>query len=124
YDEDNNTIQTIEWKGEHLKIDSKVNDLLTDDQFIWIATSTGLWKIDPENGQHAIINDPKLFSDSRFLSVTLDGENLWLGSFLGGAFLYHIPSGEVQQFNIKTGLPNNSVVSIQIDQDNYKWIAT
>ncbi|MEO1437228.1 MAG: hypothetical protein AAFV80_16930, partial [Bacteroidota bacterium] len=124
YHEENNSIRTIDSKGGRFKIDSKVNDLASDDTYIWVATSTGLWKIDPINHQHAFINDPNLFSDSRFLSVTLDGDHLWLGTFLGGAFLYHIPSGEVQQFNIKTGLPNNSVVSIQIDKDNYKWIAT
>ncbi|HRO74515.1 MAG TPA: adenylate/guanylate cyclase domain-containing protein, partial [Crocinitomicaceae bacterium] len=52
------------------------------------------------------------------------GDNLWLGTLGGGILKLNAKTQTIEQFNHKTGLPNNVIYGILKDDENNLWLSS
>ena len=103
------------------------NEMLRKDGIIWIGTRTnGLYYIDERTGDvtHYHPNSKTNKISSRFifdLHFKANGD-LMIGS-ADGLDILNISTGEVKNYSIKEGLPDNRVVTIEETKDSY-WMGT
>lgn len=97
----------------------------TRDGYIWLTTGDGLVRFD---GLHFRVfnksNTPAISSNS-FSVFTLHEDRegaLWAGTWHGGVIRYK--DGQFTSYTTKDGLPNNSVVRIDEDDEGTVWIFT
>ncbi len=103
-----------------------VNEIIYDPRdFLWVATSKGLFKINLKTGLSEDLRSKALFQSSRFLSMYLDKRGrLWLGTTLHGVYIYDPETGIIKNLNNEDGLPNNTIASIIADEDGDFWVGT
>ena len=112
--------------GITTKVPGKIRDLLVDARgILWVATNSGLWKLNLENETSEVLFLDGAVNDVRFPSIyeAPDGK-IWLGSYFNGLIILDPITGETKVINQKQGLSNNSVMSIIADNDNYVWAGT
>ncbi|MDX1477497.1 MAG: ATP-binding protein [Saprospiraceae bacterium] len=125
YDVASKSVRLIGHAGGHIQIPPRLHDMTYSGGFLWIASSNGLWKIDPQSGEYSVVGKEYPFTDYHFLCIRADqAGRLWLGTTLGGVQIYDPESGSVEVLDSRNGLPNNTVVSIQEDHDGDLWVAT
>lgn len=102
---------------------------------VWIGTyEDGLKRFDPATGlftgyYKSSVNDGGL-PTNRIVSLYLDRENrLWIGTYDGGlSMLADTEAGPIrahfETYQIKDGLPNDTIFGIEGDSDGYLWIST
>ncbi len=119
-------VVTFNINGEPLKIPGFVHDMLySRKDILWIATTKGLMKVDPELQTSEIIGLKEPFLDFRFLCIYEDEKGLlWLGTPLGGIHIYNPVTGELKIMNSENGLSNNTVATISADNDGFLWAGT
>lgn len=108
------------------KFEGTVHDLYYDQAgVLWIATSSGLWRVDLETFEMQVIGKEPPFFDPRFLCIEPDEKGrLWLGTPLAGLNIYDPVTGDVIILNNEKGLGNNTVASIVTDDDGDRWLGT
>ncbi len=125
YDIAKNTVTPVSKDARPLLIHGRLHDMIYVNDRLWIASSNGLWKIDPKSGHTEILGKEEPFTDYHFLTILAarDGR-LWLGTSLGGVQVFNPKDGTVEVLDSRKGLPSNTVVSIQEDKDGDFWVAT
>lgn len=98
----------------------------TSDSLIWMASSGGLWKVNPKSNQSKILGLGDGFQDFRFQSIGEDKYGrLWLGTITKGIHIYNSSTLELEKTITESkGLANNMVSSITRDQEGYMWAGT
>ncbi|MCB0563494.1 MAG: response regulator [Phaeodactylibacter sp.] len=92
---------------------------------LWLASNSGLWKINLATQQMEVLGKEAPFVDPRFLSMKQDKKGrLWLGTVLGGLNIYDPDTGDMIIVNSDAGLANNTVASILEDEDGDWWLGT
>ncbi|GEM_PF-4581976 len=61
--------------------------------------------------------------DDCISAITFDGDDIWAGSWLGGAFKFSRSKNTIKIFNTRNGLVANLIRDIKVD-DSFIWIAT
>ncbi len=113
--------------GDHpVQILGRIHDAWCDhNRMLWIAASTGLWKINLINQQVDTLGHEPPFRDSRFLCIDPDPQGrLWLGTVVGGIHIYDPSTGKLKILDSDKGLANNTVVSIETDKEGVRWVGT
>jgi len=101
--------------------------LASNDGLIWFSTDSGLFNYEPFVGEEPIVTGPILLpgiQNSKIISLYEDqNEMIWIGMFDKGVVRFDPVTGLSKHFTDKDGLVNNSVLSI--DGNNEKvWFAT
>jgi signal transduction histidine kinase/CheY-like chemotaxis protein/streptogramin lyase len=99
--------------------------LILKDGNIAVATTSGLWIVDPFKQLSTLIDGSTGLSDHRITSVieSRDGR-IWIGTFLGGIQIYNRQTGEVQIVDQDRGLSNNAVAAMLEDNEGDIWVST
>ncbi|HEY0502601.1 MAG TPA: EAL domain-containing protein, partial [Lysobacter sp.] len=95
---------------------------------LWVATGTGLYRLDPQNRQARHLPLPELGrTPLRTLALGRDG-SLWIGSHGFGAYRYRPDSGELKHYpyreNDPSGLSYPVVHAIAEDRHGHVWFGT
>ena len=94
-----------------------------------IATAAGVKLINTEDGAIETLDycpegaDPNTIN-LYVLHLFLSGNELWMGTDGGGAYVYDLGNGQCRQYTSAEGLPGNSVSSVGADAVGDLWIAT
>jgi len=100
-----------------------VRCLETQNNSIWVGTDVGLAKIENEQWEvYTSLNSP-LFSDD-IRSIKSEGDSvIWIGTVQGGLFSFN--GTDWVNYNVSnSGLQDNLVRDINIDQNDNIWLAT
>ena len=90
---------------------------------LWLSTYSGLLTIAP-NGQENWVTSDKEFDDPKVRLTFEDSRgNIWAGTRNSGVFKI-TPDFKFKQFNVKTGLSSNLILSIEEDKVGNIWIGT
>ena len=107
----------------------KVNDISQlFDKSIWIATTNGLVRFDPDsnswttfNSQNSVITENHVYT----LATTLDKKKLWIGTMGGGIYSWDAVQKNWTVYSAKDyDLPTNHIYDITVDSQNNLWVAT
>ncbi len=95
---------------------------------LWVATGTGLYRLDPQSRQARHVPLPDLDrTPLRTLALGRDG-TLWIGSHGYGVYRYRPDSGEVKHYpyreNDPSGLSYPVVHAIAEDRHGHVWFGT
>ncbi|WP_282777589.1 ATP-binding protein [Phaeodactylibacter xiamenensis] len=94
---------------------------------IWIGTEKGLVQFDPEDSSFVSFGDegnrPAPFSNNIMAIHEAPDGRLWLGT-QGGLHLFDAPTGQVETYTDRNGLPDNNVCAILPDEHGNIWLAT
>lgn len=117
--------------GNSLQSNAFVQDT---DGNLWLGTwSEGLnrMKFTDKFQQKAIIknwkadhSNPDKLNDNNVISLALDQNNLWIGTFGGGLNCMNLISGKFRHFTTENGLPNNIIFAIIVDKEHNLWLST
>ena len=113
-------------KGAPVQISGFPNGMLYDQKGrLWVASNTGLWKVNLAEQEVEVLGKEAPFLDSRFLALKSDEKGrLWLGTALGGVHIYDPDTKELTIVNSDDGLANNTVANIVEDEDGDWWLGT
>lgn len=102
----------------HPNIDNlQINDLIYKNDFFWIATQEGLWKLNELNDNASIVEK---LEDNNFKSLVSHNEHIFAATFNDGTIVFDTKDFN-QQLLIREPLRINSVVLLN---NNQLWIAT
>ena len=93
----------------------------TDDGYIWVGTYSGLYKYNGKSFEKSgvsrrIYNVMSLFVDSR--------GRLWVGTNDTGLVIYDPSDNSITHYDVKNGLPADSVRSMCEDEDGNVYVGT
>ncbi|MEM7105913.1 MAG: ATP-binding protein [Bacteroidota bacterium] len=95
------------------------------DNILWIASASGLWKIDLENNTSEVLGFEPPFKEHRFMCIHEDEKGrLWLGTPLHGIYIFDPVTGNVKNLSSDDGLANNTVAFIIADDDGTRWLGS
>jgi len=136
----NDESSIIVYRKNNSTIPSNIIRSITEDskKRLWVGTDNGLMLLTPEQKTKneleftLFVNDPKdSLSISHNYTVPVfessKGE-IWIGTFGGGLNLYHEGdadnNGTFTSIQERDGLPNNTIKSIQEDDEGSLWLGT
>lgn len=127
-DRNKNELNAITFKGEPIVLrDAAINgSLVSRDGLYWLASGTGLYKINPNGQDFRLYGISNGFPQFRLVAIHEDQKGrLWLGTVKDGLILFDPEKEEIiTVINAEKGLSNNSVVSILEDDDGDIWAGT
>jgi ligand-binding sensor domain-containing protein len=94
----------------------------TTDGFLWIGSSTGLYRFDGQRFERPILNNGAPITDTVSAVFALPENCLLVGMRFGGAFL--ICNGHVSHYGSQEGLPSRSVTAFARREDGSLWAQT
>ncbi len=103
---------------------------IENEDTIWLGTmNEGLDRFDVREGKfyHYRNNpeDPSSISGDDILPVQMDSAgNIWVGTIGNGLNKLDKDRKSFQRYNVKDGLPNDTVIGILEDDSRYLWIST
>jgi len=96
--------------------------LIDENHTLWMGTEEGLFC--RENNKHRTLGERLKNKNLNVTSLFQDKfENIWIGTFGDGIYLYHEATKSVNHFTEKDGLTNNSILSID-GVNGHVWLAT
>lgn len=103
-----------------------------DQGVLWLGTHYGLFRFTTTSKELEPIRSQPLqttvFRDDDFISVALDGDLLWLGSWAGGLSRYDIKTGQWKNFKINQAEPKkyttNIISGIRVHSPKELWISS
>lgn len=101
-------------------------DLLLDAQKkLWIASNTGLLRVDLEERSQKIMGKEDGFQDMLYHDM-YEGRNgeIYFGSTTKGLQIYDASTQLIKTIDYNKGLAHNNVRSIQEDEEGYIWVGT
>lgn len=103
--------------------------LQQNEDILWLAQDQGLAKFNLKTKQHELITYPvntKNYQEFRELrALALDNEqNLWIGTYKNGVYLYNTLSKSFTHLDEKNGLSHPEVLKIFNDAENTIWVGT
>ena len=118
---DEDKVQTFRKNVRSVFQDSKGN--------IYAGTNSGLYIYNPITGKtnhfQADLNDSNALGHNTIIEIFEDSRNrIWLGSFGGGLISFDKEQQTFKNYTVRTGFPDNSVKSIEEDEDSVLWIGT
>lgn len=128
YDLKKRTTEPALLKGQPVQFPNiRINDVLgSREGILWIATVTGIYKIDPQ--AEAMFHYDLSAKDLDYRIVTLQEDQkgrILAGTVKNGIQILEPETGEVVQIiNAEKGLSNNTVVSILEDEEGDFWVGT
>lgn len=103
-----------------------VYDLHLDNKNLWATTSNGINKLNLQTQEISYFkNGPILdYSDEYFSKILVQSDStLWIGSD-DGLCLFNKNDGSVKYYNLKDGLPSNTIFSMVRDDLGNIWLST
>ncbi|MCF8234627.1 MAG: hypothetical protein K9G67_06785 [Bacteroidales bacterium] len=110
-----------------------VFDLLMDEDFLWICTSTALNKLNRKTGGIEYFRhfkaDPKSLNKGRVMSILKDHDGkYWVGTNIGGVGVFDGENNYFEKYvhekSDTSGLSNNNITAIFEDSNHNIWICT
>ena len=110
---------------------NQIQAIAIDGTTLWIGTPKGLAQIDLGGGTWQLITDitdhiNTLFDEETPIdvrSLAVDNQELWIGTLNHGVIRYNKTTTFPEIFDIRSGLPDNTIYDIKIDKDEV-WIGT
>ena len=110
---------------------NQIQAIAIDGQTLWIGTPKGLAQIDISGETWQPITDitdhiNTLFDEEKPIDVralAVDNQELWIGTLNHGIIRYNKTTTFPDIFDIRNGLPDNTIYDIKIDKDEV-WIGT
>ena len=110
---------------------NQIQAIAIDGTTLWIGTPKGLAQIDLSSGTWQPITDitdhiNTLFGEEEPIDVralAIDNQELWIGTLNHGVIRYNKTTTFPEIFDIRNGLPDNTIYDIKIDKDEV-WIGT
>ena len=110
---------------------NQIQAIAIDGTTLWIGTPKGLAQIDFSAGTWQPITDitdhiNTLFDEETPIDVralAADNQELWIGTLNHGVIRYNKTTTFPEIFDIRNGLPDNTIYDIKIDKDEV-WIGT
>ncbi|HEV7381164.1 MAG TPA: two-component regulator propeller domain-containing protein, partial [Dyadobacter sp.] len=95
---------------------------------LWIGTAAGIDVLMRETGKFIHYghsnNDPTSLSNDGVTAINQDGlGNIWVGT-VQGLNLFDKKTGRFKVYDMRDGLPDNSIVSVVIDNKENLWLGT
>ncbi len=99
---------------------------------LYLGTSNGLYRMTTSDGSVQRIGNPvvdqKKFRDDDFISMTLDGNLLWLGAWAGGLSCYDLQTKQWKNYKLNYREPEkfttNIVSGIRVKSAEELWITS
>lgn len=105
----------------------KVSDNFVDIDYshgvLWIATSRGLVKLDPDLGYYEIFSKEHDFVSNKVMTVAAIKGQVWAGTPHGLAVKGGIFDRDWKVFKVERALPSNYVTAVGVD-DRWVWFGT
>ena len=122
----NQELAPLSVDGKPLKIPGIINQFFTSrDSLLWVASLSGLWKIDYRKGSYRLMDHPPELANHQIMCIHEDKRNrLWLGTFSKGIQIYDPAKVTLKSIDVGSGLSNNTVVGILEDKEGFKWAST
>ncbi len=106
--------------------------IIEDSGMMWFGTMDGVFSFVPatRQWQHFSFdqNDPNSLSNDQVLTICTDAHQpekyLWVGTEGGGLNRLDKQSGKCMRFNTASGLPNNVIYGVQVDNRGNLWMST
>lgn len=103
-----------------------------DHGVLWLGTYYGLFRFTTASKELVPIRSQPLqttvFRDDDFISVALDGDQLWLGSWAGGLSRYDIQTGQWKNYKINYAEPKkyttNIISGIRVRSAKELWVSS
>ncbi|MBL7790961.1 MAG: response regulator [Saprospiraceae bacterium] len=102
-------INTLNLQSQHIKLYDKPCEqrcLVSHRGRLWVGTSRGLEKIDPQTFAHTNFDRSKGLPGNFVYSMVADGDYLWLGTS-DGLCRFHVETGDVKNYFVEDGLSHN-----------------
>ncbi len=101
-----------------------IRDFHVNEAGVWIATSQGIFHLDPEMSiirKHYTIKDG--IPHDNINHIYEDGAGVfWLGTAGGGLIRWNLSNNKFTQFTRKHGLSNNTIYAVYEDDYNNLWL--
>lgn len=99
---------------------------------LWLGTYYGLFRFTTATKELRPIRSKPLqaglFREDDFISVALDGDQLWLGSWAGGLTRYHIRNGQWKNYKINWAEPKkyttNIISGVKVRSGKELWVSS
>lgn len=96
-----------------------------NDEFILIATTKGIFQLDPQNGiiQHFSTKNNTLPCDNIiFIHQDKKDNSFWLGTKFNGLIHWNKKTGQTKAFTKKDGLIDNLIYAVYEDEEGNLWL--
>lgn len=112
---------------------NQIQAIAVDGETLWIGTPQGLAQIDLHSGTWQPVMDITdliniLFDEEKPIDVralAVDEKELWIGTLNHGIIRYNKQTTFPEIFDIRNGLPDNTIYDIKIDSANDEvWVGT
>jgi ligand-binding sensor domain-containing protein len=121
-----NSVETI--------IPEKINVMslfLDHHEYLWVGTfGQGLYYLDLSSGRYEVFHKENGLTDESILSITGDGEKIWLATLGGVTEIDHTENPwdvsllNTTNYNLADGLGTNFIYTAKIDQKERIWFGT
>ncbi len=116
YSPGNNETRVINLKPDSISViySFNISCILNDNNFLWISTSSGIFKYDINKNSLLFFRDNEPYPISNQLwSLARDRNGLfWLGSWEGGLKCFNPYEKKFTAYKTTNGLPSNNIVSV------------
>jgi signal transduction histidine kinase/ligand-binding sensor domain-containing protein/DNA-binding response OmpR family regulator len=103
-----------------------ISSILSDNDFLWISTSNGLYKYTIKKNSLNVFRDFDPYEvENHFLTIAQDWEGLiWVGTKEAGLKCFNPKTNIFTSYKKENGLPSNNILSILEDADGALWLGT
>jgi len=106
-----------------LKNKKAIELLAYDNKLIAVTAQDGLYLITDDKCEIIQSVSQKFVSKNQLFCAAISDSKIILGSVRNGAFMFDLNDSNYQEeFNIQTGLGNNTVLGLYFDKDNDLWL--
>lgn len=102
--------------------DLEIYDLYVQPDYLWVATSSGVFLLNKGEGKWGILEDPEGNTGFGTTALEGDGDLIWFGTLIG-VLVYDTKEKRWDRFSSELFLPNRRINDFAADEENL-WVGT
>lgn len=93
-----------------------------DQKLLLITEYHGIYIYDNSTTVPLITQNDPLLKSSQLYCAEIKDDKIYIGTIKSGLIIAEIPTGEIEQYDIRSGLQNNSVLSLNVTEGDNIWL--
>lgn len=93
-----------------------------DQKLLLITEYHGIYIYDNSTTVPLITQNDPLLKSSQLYCAEIKDDKIYIGTIKSGLIIADIPTGEIEQYDIRSGLQNNSVLSLNVTEGDNIWL--